>query len=618
MTNIKKGLLILLALILLFTGCTSGGGGNDNIIVVVDTISFAASRTSGVAPLAIFFNAELTPSTSILRDFHDNEYTWDFDDMTAGTWADGKDKNVALGAVASHVFETPGDYTVTVTVRNRDAFGDIQVVDTGTLDITVTDPDTVFSGTNTICISDVANNDFAEKPTGALEVTTDDLETALEAHVAVGNRVLLHRGSSWTTSRNISFPSGVYVSAYGTGTNENSYGIFDNAPHITVGGTATNFLYLSYQQDLRIVGLRLTAPKVDGVSGFVGATDMDNNLMLRLDIEGFNYPIMWSHWRHNDTETVKNMFVVSCQLKEARSMAFYGGAENFTFIGNEAGPADLSHVTRVWWTWKGVYQHNYVSGSSVANTNGRHALKFHGPKLSFVGDYDTTAGSGLPEFTRFCIVSDNVFGASGPWPVSIGPTNANVDERLQDVIFERNRYAVQYGTANPVDVSVAVSLSGQYHTIRNNVIDLTGCGNGAIGITVRKRGVEWDVKGTEIYNNTVYRGNDAGDSTNSHVGISVGASASDIIVTNNLISFPFTVGSDTLIEDDSGLATVNSNVLTDEPFFTDPENVTALERDFSLTGNSVMAIDLGDIAPVLDDVSGGGRGGDFDIGAYSY
>ena len=77
------------------------------------------SRTSGVAPLSVFFDATTTIDGT-LRPFHDLEYRWDFGDTSAGTWANGaqpnvNSKNYATGPVASHVFETPGTYYVTLT-----------------------------------------------------------------------------------------------------------------------------------------------------------------------------------------------------------------------------------------------------------------------------------------------------------------------------------------------------------------------------------------------------------------------------------------------------------------------------------------------------------------------
>src|SRR3972149_6052856 len=125
------------------------------------TASVVPSRTSGVAPLSVFFDATTTTSDATTRPFHDLDYAWDFGDPSAGAWAlDGLPKNQAKGGVAGHVFETPGTYTVTLTVRN--ALGE---TDTQRVSITVQDPEVVFAGANTVCFS--VSGNFTGGPTGA-------------------------------------------------------------------------------------------------------------------------------------------------------------------------------------------------------------------------------------------------------------------------------------------------------------------------------------------------------------------------------------------------------------------------------------------------------------------
>ena len=136
-------------------------------------LSLAPARTSGVAPLAVFFDASGTTDVGVTaRPFHDLEYTWDFGDPTAGTWAYGaqpgvSSKNSATGPVAAHVFEKPGTYTVTLT-----AFDGTNTVTTSKT-ITVDDPDVVFAGSGTVCMS--TSGTFTNCPSGASHVTTSSL-----------------------------------------------------------------------------------------------------------------------------------------------------------------------------------------------------------------------------------------------------------------------------------------------------------------------------------------------------------------------------------------------------------------------------------------------------------
>ena len=77
------------------------------------------NRTSGVAPLAVLFDATATTDSSFDREFHTLQYEWDFGDPGSGIWPiSGKSRNGAVGGVAGHLFTEGGSYTVTLTVTN--------------------------------------------------------------------------------------------------------------------------------------------------------------------------------------------------------------------------------------------------------------------------------------------------------------------------------------------------------------------------------------------------------------------------------------------------------------------------------------------------------------------
>lgn len=129
---------------------------SNNTPISAINISVIASRTSGVAPLSVFFDATGTTDSITKRPFHDLQYTWSFGDSAKGaTWAYGANpgknsRNDSSGPVAAHVFETPGIYTVTTTVTD-DGIHFYKLKNP--ISITVTDPNKVFSGTSTICIA---------------------------------------------------------------------------------------------------------------------------------------------------------------------------------------------------------------------------------------------------------------------------------------------------------------------------------------------------------------------------------------------------------------------------------------------------------------------------------
>ena len=119
-----------------------------------------ASRTSGVAPLAVMFDAMDATDPSYRREFHSLHYEWTFDDPSSGTWSySGKSRNQAIGPLAGHLFTRPGTYRVTLTVTNPAG-----QAATAAVTINVQDPATAYAGTRTTCVSSRGN--FSGCPAG--------------------------------------------------------------------------------------------------------------------------------------------------------------------------------------------------------------------------------------------------------------------------------------------------------------------------------------------------------------------------------------------------------------------------------------------------------------------
>ncbi|MCP4683114.1 MAG: PKD domain-containing protein, partial [Desulfobacterales bacterium] len=148
-----------------------------------------ASRVIGVAPLGVNFSAGADFSTDGNRPFHELFYSWDFGNPTSDIWAvSEKSKNKASGPITAHIFEIPGTYVVSLAVADSNGR-----VSTEQIEITVQDPDEIYSGDNTICFSDTTNNDFQGCPSGAVQIATDDIST-IKSAIASGKRILLGRG----------------------------------------------------------------------------------------------------------------------------------------------------------------------------------------------------------------------------------------------------------------------------------------------------------------------------------------------------------------------------------------------------------------------------------------
>ncbi len=557
-----------------------------------------ASRASGVAPLAVHFSAEAARSTDSARPFHHDDFSWDFGDPAAGTWGpSGKPRNVARGAVAAHVYETPGTYTARLTIRRAEGGTSSQP-----FSITVLDPATVYAGTSTTCVSDATSSDFTGCPAGARQLATDDLTTVV-ASVTAGSRLLFRRGSTWTTGA-LAFPNSagpVTVGAYGASTGTSSQGIHANAPRFVVSGGP--FLTIDRKQDWRVMDLHLVDTTRQAES-FGGALDMQRFLFLRVKVEGFGTALGWSHWNGTPPKTIDQMVIADCELSDARTNVAYVGAERLALLGNVIADARESHVLRVWQAYKGVISHNVISGSSLDNTAGRHALKLHGPGNGpGTNEYGTPLPStGLLEHqTAFAVVSDNVFGSSGPWPVGIGPQDSAMDEALWDVLFERNRLVSSYGSQSATGVQIALNVWARDLTVRNNVFDGTASTRYYTAVAVSRRGGEPPATRVDVLHNTIYRA----DTAQELAGVSVASPASKVVVRNNLVSFPgAAIG--VLLRDSSADLVADHNLLTATPGFVDPDNATPLSRDFRL-GATSPALGQGVAVPVLEDFYGNAR-----------
>lgn len=568
-----------------------------------------ASRTSGTAPLSVFFTAGFSPSDGVNRDFHDLYYAWAFDDPTSGTWAvSGKSKNIDFGGCASHLFETPGTYTVVLLVYDG-IDGTPLDTDNTTFIIEVIDPDVTFAGALTTVINNIGDAVFTGKPTDATEVNTDTLSD-ISAYTGAGKRVLLKRGTTWTQSGALSTDhSGLlHIGAYGTGTNPDEKGIYTNAPVIALTG-GEGLFGVDSCVDFRITDIEITG-SATSLGVIEAVTNVQQLLVLRVKTSGHIGAAVINHWRNNETDQIRRNSFIECDFGETEVNCVYIGSEELAFMGNKVYNSKAGHVTRVWYSSRGVIEHNDLSGSSYVSGDGLHALKFHGSDEGQVGDYATSGGGGLPYRTRFTMVSNNLIGGSGPWPVSIGPQNAiDAEENLSDIIVEKNRVYANHGIVTPDLVDVSIIIEGRYHTIRNNILDGSGAAAWYVGISIAKRGIELSPLGTEVYSNTIY----SGDAQIEVTSVTIhSANISGVIVKNNLSSFPNAITNYGVVNNAGAAASLSNNIDIDDPLFTN-----AAAQIFTLLVTST-AIDAGTSIPVNDDFADTVRTGTNEIGAYNF
>lgn len=477
------------------------------------------------------------------------------------------------------------------------------VVGTESFTITVSDPNAIYAGLKTTCVNPAGDTNFSEAPAGSRQVSTNDLSTITQ-YATAGSRILFKRGSTWTTAGLTAWPENagpVTIGSYGSGAK----------PLFAI--TSGNFFNLSYKQDWRVMDLDFVnsdknASVISGLAAFQRIT------LLRLNTEGFDVPIGWTYWNEILILPIDSLAVVECNVHGARTNGMYLGAERLALLGNTVAAIDDSHVVRVWQAYKSVISHNMHSGSSLTSGTGRHALKFHGPTEVTLSPRQNS--SDLRYLSGYTLVSDNIFGSSGPWPVVIGPEDGGKNCAMSNIIFERNRVVTQYGSLSSTNVQLGLYASGRYYTIRNNIFDGTGSSSGYTGVSVTNRGIEPPPLGVNVFNNTIFR-SDNSNNGNFQTGIQIGASTSNTAVRNNLVSFP---GTNDYLVRNLGTGTIESNNnLNGTISFTDPDNASPLLRNFSLAAGSSSAIDQGYALPsVFEDYAGNPRpaGGAYDIGAY--
>jgi len=537
-------------------------GFAENAAAVAPNATFVAARTSGVAPLSVFFDAWNTTQQgkSDHEDFRDLQYSWNFGDAGAGNWPvympNGaiKPKNIAFGPEAHHVFETPGVYTVTLTAD--DGAGG---VDTWAQQITVSDPASVFSGSNTICFSKVS--DWTGCPTGADKRTNGDFDAAdggVMSFVAPGKRLLLHRGETWSGDKTSMFSSitGVTIGAYGSG------------PKPIIADTATSAtLKLIAVTDWRIMDLEFrptgASNQAKGIE-FNGDPGSKQVLILRVDVTnstggGVETLLTATTKFHDQLSVVEGRY--SLQVGSSYNLMWLH-AEHYAVQGAEIGPSGsgVSHCVRIRRATPGVFQYNFVHGCDGS------FIKLH------AGYFEATGGNdGGPllvgRYNERIVISDNYFYSdrhhtNNTWLGTISSQNDFTDERLRDIIVERNLWR---GDTND---TTAFKFDASESVARYNIIDfrLNNLDNG-IMIDVSR----WNTgssqppaSGVDVYNNTCYTGSSTG--TNDQVCVAInhlnGAKApTNTHVWNNLLYNPKALAA--LVTENNGTGNViESNLKT--------------------------------------------------------
>jgi len=555
--------------------------------------------------LAVFFDATGTTSTGTNYPFHELGYQWNFGDALA-TWdTTGASKNLASGPVAAHVFESPGTYTVTLTVTNG--------VDnpTRTATITVQDPNTVFSGTNTVCVAATALPVAGAGgcPAGAAAVLSGDWPSIVNTVALTGKRVLLKRGDVFTgTATALLNKAGPgIIGAYGTGAK----------PVIRNTGTANNSYMLRVMQgasdDWRLVDLDFDGQGdvhrnfLFANAGFV----LSRLLMLRVDAHDLGGGISLSVGTLT-TVVPDQIFLVDSTITRIYSesgtsapQAVYMMGRRMGVLGNridDTTRGTAEHLIRVSYAERAVFSHNVLKNSH----SGKEMFAIRGVCT------DGTCGPfGVGGATQFMVVSSNQIETNSYMGVQVDNAASNVPGHIRDILLEGNWYKTT-ATGGP-----CIKIRALRVTVRNEICDQTNLPT-AVGTAFQVYGPFTYSSGASapgasdvwLYNNTFYSG---GAQTNMILAQMSGSPINNLVVRNNIVyglksttNYIVTGGAgNTFAQDNNGIGNPNFASTT----ATSP-------TDLALTSGS-YAIGAGVPVPVFHNFHGQPRqpGSPLDVGA---
>lgn len=415
---------------------TCGGGGVANVCGAGSPIALvvAPSRTTGVAPLAVFFDA--SASTGLDGDdFLSAHFSWSFGEASGGTWVTtGRSRNEATGFLVAHVFETPGSYVVSITVRDRSG----RLGPARTLTITVTDPATVYAGAATRCVSRAG--DFTGAPAGCDTITSADLAAQVTwLNASANRRLLLRRGETWPqVALELSGPGPNTLGAFGAGARP-MLGL-GSAPGQSAG-------LLVSGDDWRVMDLELD-----------GTNLPRNNTEGDLAFGSTGTEILGAHLVIHDSDAVgwgsggHQTYLYDSQVINNHYFSAYVDGVNNAILGSTVDQVRVAVSFLHPAESRNMYiAHNVIDASRAAPTTG---IKWHS-RRGVITDNLLTAGTARISTTASDVECD---------------FSLDVDRDLGVVLIERNVLKPDGNPANDPYTSTGISLTENDAMVRNNLL----------------------------------------------------------------------------------------------------------------------------------------------------
>ncbi len=402
-----------------------GGWTLDNSTDITPVIT--ASRTSGVAPLAVYFDATTTDLGS--HSYVDATFAWTFDADDADPAARYRH---ASGFVAAHVFTEPGTYRVRLDVWDPDRLHGFAEVTVEVLP---------FEGTTV----HVAAHGDDENP-GTVDQPLATLEHALATYGVANTQILLRRGDTFeVSSPGAEGPGPVILGAY-----SDPAAPSEDKPviHSTdVDGTWSVLRFST--QDWRIMDLVIESggltsgdagPRYPG--GIELRDDSAHNLLYRLELRQLGTTMVGLY---GDANTI-----AECEMHHFGRYGVYS-----------SGDANGRHAVM------GNYVHHIISDHA------EHVLRFQGVQGVFVAfnDLRATDTKSNVQFrgnTRDVVLLANVLDRSS----GLQPQNDDNAEYVSHAVAEANLFIgrTDPGYENGFTVrQQALGIKGTDIVVRNNV-----------------------------------------------------------------------------------------------------------------------------------------------------
>lgn len=573
-------------------------------------VSISASRTSGVAPLGVFFEAVVT-NAGVDYPFHELLYEWDFGASVTGSFAYGNTlynaKRYATGPLAACVFDEAGFpgtvHTVTLTVKRRTG-GVTTTIGTATETITTSSSITEFDVAGKLLLINqsgtVGTNPFSNADTR--QVAGTYTRAALAADIAAGYRAILFRGNETHTfegQMNFSASDGPFLlGAYDTGTAKPTLTSAD-ASYTLHYGTDGN-------DDARVVGVIIE--NTGGGDGLRVTADVDNLLVLNNDFGDVDGNCMQSWWSNHTTNGLPNYAFVHGNTTgngttQGSSCLRWGYNYN-SVQGNDLDGGDITgtgtHVWRDSGTYKGVYAHNTLTGPDLADGPTGRIYKAQG--------FSPGEMTGDPTHGEILIQDNLIVGYTTEW-FDIGRGDSPDAEKLRDFILERNFFSVPASVADLTpNLQRAIKVFGadtQRVTIRNNVgLVPASADSPLVELIQLSTALSGTLDSIWICNNSY---SDENSPTGAFINVDAGT---NVYCSNNLGSHDGANAPDAV----SGTVAGDSNnvYVSDNPFSTNPP--TAITH-FRL-GSGASEIDGGgEVAGLFDDYERVAIDGGVNIGA---